>query len=365
MHIVGVSDVTLGFGSSQILEFMKYLSGYYKSTKTTIIEPDQTDIFTTGKLFGSIDIHRIATYVHVYSRAGRMEYIIKASKTIDKLKPDVLVIFTTFCLPVLYNISHRPKYVIYYSLESISAYWDIDIEMNAHINSKVDLIIFPEENRAAKFFELCGVSGIPVCMVYNCTNSDDINHIIPIKERNGRIIHQGRLKEDTGLEFFLQEKIQSLPIDLYGIIESQDKDREAIMERLTALVNNMRYKGSVVHSALSEIRKYYSYSIVFWNPTSENTLYACPNKFFESIADGIPPVSSPHPQCKLLIKRYKCGLLMGDWSFSSYYETLKEALDIYGTQRYDEMVENCKKAVIKELNWSKQMEKVRKYLKSV
>lgn len=362
LKIVGISDVTLGFGSTQIIAFIEYLSAYYKSEQPIIIEPDQTDIPPRKELFPGLKIQRIPTTYHIYNnRLGRVEYIAKASKLVEKLKPDVLVIFTTFCIPVLFNVSHRPKFVIYYSLESVSAYGELDIQMNREIGSRVDLIIFPEENRAAKFFELCGLNEAHSCIVYNCTNSKETNNILHPSTRNGRIIHQGRLKEETGSDFFLDQRIQSFPIDLYGIVDG--KNKEAILENLTLLLGEVQFKGSLDHSTLSKLRRYYAYGLVFWKPVDENTLFACPNKFFESIAEGVPPISSPHPQCALLVNRYNCGLLMDDWSFNSFYEKIREALELYGSEKYYELIENCKKAVTQELNWATQMKKVERYLK--
>lgn len=328
-----------------------------------IIEPDQTNIPPRKESFNNLEIHRVPTSFHIYeNRLGRVEYIAKASKLVEKSKPDVLVIFTTFCLPVLFNLSHRAKLVIYYCLESVSSYGELDIQMNREISSKVDLIIFPEENRAARFFELCGQNDIPSCVVYNCTNQNDFKDILAPSNRNGRIIHQGRLREDTGLDFFLDQRLQPFPIDLYGIVDG--KNKELILENLSLLLGEVQYKGSLDHSTLSKIRKNYAYGLVYWKPVDENTLYACPNKFFESIAEGVPPISSPHPQCSLLINRYDCGLLMDDWSFNSFYEKIKEALEFYGSERYYEMVENCKKAILQELNWPAQMKKVERYLKA-
>lgn len=340
---------------------MKYISDFYESQIMTIIEPDQTDIPPRNELFGMLKIHRVPTTFHIYSTSGRVEYIAKACKIIERLKPDILVIFTTFCIPVLFNISYKPRFVIYYSLESVSAYGELDVQMNRDIGSKVDLIIFPEENRAARFFELCGLTEIPSCIVYNCTNSIGVNNILPASLRNGRAIHQGRLKDETGVDFFLDERIQSFPIDLYGVVDG--KNKEAIIENLTLLLGDVQYKGSLDHSALSRIRKYYAYGLVFWRPVDENTYYACPNKLFESIAEGVPPISSPNPQCTLLIKRYKCGLTLNDWSFDSFYQKIKDAFELYGSDKYCEMIENCKKAVHEELNWPTQMKKVERHLK--
>ena len=95
----------------------------------------------------------------------------------------------------------------------------------------------------------------------------------------------------------------------------------------------------------------------------ENQLYAAPNKFFESIADGVPPIAAPHPQCKMMIDRYKCGILMRDWSEGEFFSALDQALRLYQTDSWYEMVSNCGTAVRQELNWDHQFEKLKVHLR--
>ena len=80
---------------------------------------------------------------------------------------------------------------------------------------------------------------------------------------------------------------------------------------------------------------------------------------------GIPPISTPNPQCKMLINRYDCGLIMHDWNFESFSNSLELALRLYETTKYEKMVKNCIKATKEELNWNAQMTKLKKFLKSV
>ena len=82
----------------------------------------------------------------------------------------------------------------------------------------------------------------------------------------------------------------------------------------------------------------------------------------ESIADGVPPISAPHPQTKLLTERYECGLVMDDWGLAPFKRSLQNALDLIGTTEYERMVENCRLAYREELNWEAQFDKVRRRL---
>jgi glycosyltransferase involved in cell wall biosynthesis len=135
------------------------------------------------------------------------------------------------------------------------------------------------------------------------------------------------------------------------------------VEVLTEGVHSGDASGVVASSELARLRKAYCYSIVAWNPDNENQLYAAPNKFFESIADGIPPIAAPHPQCKLILDRYRCGILMGDWSFDSFTRAIRKAMDMLGTLDWEDMVSNCGRAVAAELTWDAQFDRLKQYLK--
>lgn len=358
-RIVCVSDVNLGHGSPQIPKLVEFLSQKYDA-EAIILEPDESlkprkQDFSTNYVIKTIPLSS-----HPHTRKGRKEFIKKVVEMIKQLKPDVLVICATYSLPVLFQINFRPKFVIYYYLESIVTYGRTDIEMNKKIDQLVDLIIFTEENRAVKFGEMCGFQKIPFCIVYNCVN-DSNNDIIPPAKRNGNLIYQGTIREDTAIDYYFNKKIQSIPIDLYGNI-----DRSQYRKKLLSLQDNVQYCGYVDSEKLSQLRKFYIYSIVMWLPMNENNLYASPNKFFESIASGIPPITAPHPQCKMLVTRYNCGIVMKDWDFDSFFEAIKLGLQYYEDKNeYEKMVSNCLTAVKEELNWESQMQKLTPHLKNI
>jgi hypothetical protein len=84
---------------------------------------------------------------------------------------------------------------------------------------------------------------------------------------------------------------------------------------------------------------------------------------FESIAAGIPPICTPHPQCVEIIRKFDCGIVLDDWSAESVFAGISGAHDIFGTARYHELVANCRKANRDELNWEHQFALLAPFLK--
>jgi glycosyltransferase involved in cell wall biosynthesis len=366
VQIAGVSDVSLGFGSPEILAMLNSLAEYYDG-QATVFEVDEITRPPLKKSpFLRVKIERVPSKFETYSWPFRIDYITKVATKINQLRPDVLVIFCTFSLPVLFKLRFRPRMVIYHCYEMVTKYGQLDIEMNRAATPFIDLITFPEENRARIDTEICGFQDIPKVIVYNCADlvPPRENSIQPANLRNGRIIYFGTIDRRNALsDYFLDSRLQGIPVDLYGRIVGSTED---INEMLTGFRGTVRYHGLLGPEDLVNVRREYAFSIVMWNPrVSDNHFYAAPNRLFTSIQAGVPPIVAPHPQCKMVVSRYKCGIIMRDWSFDAFHDALKRAMEIYGTPQYAEMVENCRKATILELNWEKQFDKIKPYLKAV
>jgi glycosyltransferase involved in cell wall biosynthesis len=364
-QIVGVSDVSIGYGSRQIPAFMQSLVDYYKKAEGIIIEPDQPEKPPQHDQVPELKVKRIKTSFNFSVPLGRIEYNMQAAREVNRLRPDILIIFCTYSLPVLFKLAYKPELIIYYSIESIDAYGPSDIKMNRCAAPFFDLIIFPEENRATKDSARCGFLKITTVILYNCADTFSAGKsIVPPQERNGRILYGGTVEKGlTYAEYFLRKEMQSVPVDIFGIITGSEK--EETEQEFSKLRGSVQYYGYMGNKEIVDLRRFYSFSIVAWAPTNENQLYAAPNKFFESIAAAVPPIAAPHPQCKMIINRYKCGILMEDWNFDAFYAAIQQALKIYGTDHYNTMVANCRKAFAQELHWEKQFEKVRPFLREV
>lgn len=359
MKVVAISDVTLGYGTPQLPLLAESLKEHYTAA-ACVVEPVQPELAARHDLFPDFEFCSIATGEHPHGIAGRNEYIWRAAKEVNRLQPDVLLICCTYCLPVVFKLKRRPRKVIYYSVESIPAYGEFDIEMNRRAAPLLDAVIFPEENRAAIETERCGFPGVPKLVLFNVSNRRQ-GAPAPLARamRNGRVLYAGTIsRTQTFAGYYLSANVRSLPIDMFGPIK-QSKDEPDFVE---SLAGDVRYGGYLPGADLAVLRPRYAYSIVSWNPDVENQLYAAPNKFFESIAAGVPPIAAPHPQCKLILERYNCGILLPDWSLEAFEAGLRQAMELYPTRAWETMVENCRAAVNREVHWEAQFAKVTLYL---
>jgi hypothetical protein len=361
VKIAAVADVSVGYGSPQIPRMMESLAAHY-GQEAVILEPDQTDKRPLDVPPQGCTLERIATTVHPHTALGRREYIAASGRRINALRPDLLVLFCTFTLPVLTQLRYRPRYTLYHSIESVSPYGEVDVAVNRRFASDVDLVVFPEENRARIDGQRCGLSKLPMAVVYNASN-DRSFQAAPVSERMPKLLYTGTLDLDHTLaDYFLRPELGDVAIDIFG--NTSGRDKEALKARLACLSGPVRYRGFVSAAALKQMRGRYAYSIIMWAPANENQYYAAPNKFFDAIADGVPPIVAPHPQCKLMVDRYECGILMENWSFEAFRDAVEQAMLVFGTPEYDRMVEGCRRAVECEVNWPAQFQKVRRLIPS-
>jgi len=355
--IAAVSDVSIGYGSPQVPRLLDSLCAHYPSSRGLMLEPDQSERPPLPDAAWGFELKRIQTSVSHYARSGTIEYLMHCARELNERRPDVVILSSSLTLPVLFKLRERPRMVIYSMLESLSYYegggaWQrFMLDTNRAAAEMIDLVISPEENRARLDVERARLHGPRVAIMYNAVNprAPEIE-ALPANERNGRLLVSGTIQRGMTLaEFYLHPEIASIPIDMYGLIEGTDKHE--LRAQLLAGEGQVCYRGYVPGDELARLRRRYSYSLITWADTSEHLRYACPNKFFEAIADGVPPIVTPHPQCRSIIDRYDCGIVMRDWSYGAFRDAVYEAWDLMGTPRYTQMVANCLGAARTELNW--------------
>lgn len=353
--IVGITDLSVGYGSPQITALLQSLRARY-GTRAVLLENDQSERPPAHDLYPDLEIERIPAPFHPYSGEGRIWFVKEVTARLKVLRPKMLVLFASHTLPVLMRLRKIPDFVVYYALEAGE-----NPAVQSLVHDEIDLLLFPEENRAACELGRTPYRNTPVAVVYNAINKLPATTPVPTAEKTASVFYGGTIERGkTFAEYFVDPRLGGHVIDLYGLVEGPDK--EATRTALTSNANRVRYHGYVHREALTQLRRHHAYSLVMWAPDSEAHLYACPNKLFEAIADGVPPISAPHPQCKMLIERYRCGIVMNDWSFSSFRNAIDEAMSLFGTPAYEEMVANCARAVQSELNWDAQFDKVSRWL---
>lgn len=361
-HIAIVSDVSVGFGSPQIPSLARSLGRHY-AAPVTVYEPDQSGRPPRLREPNDFRVVRITTDVSPHTTPGRIEYVLNTADELNRACPEILVLCCSFTLPVLGKLRYRPKSVIYVLLEMVAPYGRFDVAMNRHFASRIDVVVFPNEQRAQLDGQRCGFLHKPMAVVYNVNDASPSPPISP-QRRVRRLFYGGAINSRQGLaDYFLHPEARDVPLDLFGDVTGPD--RADLLQRLRTSSSEPRYQGFVDAAALAELRRRYAYALVMYRPDTEQTHHAAPNKFFEAIADGVPPIVAPHPQCKLLVERYRCGIVMRDWSFEAFRDAVAEALRDFGTPRYRNLVRNCARAVRAELNWPAQFGKLQRILPNV
>ncbi|MBI1208989.1 MAG: hypothetical protein GC191_17090 [Azospirillum sp.] len=353
--IACLSDVSVGYGSPQGLDLSRALAGRCGGT-ALVLETDQNERPPLPVKHPAVLVERLSTTVNPHAERGRIEFCLQARARLETLRPEILILCNAYALPVLLSLTHRPQVIILLALERMLTYGDEDLQLIRLVRKRLDLLIFPEENRALLESRRCLLHGLPTVVMYNVKMETVPPQ--PVSARNGRFIYGGTIHPAlTFADYYLSEDVGRFPIDLYGLIDGPGHD--ALRCRLEAGNGGVRYRGSVPGGGhFSGLLSHYCFSLVTWTPDREDTYYAAPNKFFESIACGVPPIAAPHPICATLINRYGCGLLLRDWSLAAFRDGLAEAAVSIGTPRFQTLVDRCRRAFEQELNWDAQFAKV-------
>lgn len=363
-RVLILSDVTLGFSVPQIHLLARALTTSLDA-ETLIVEPDMKG----RRDFAAIDgvrVLRISTRMPPHDPVFVIEYARAARQIYRDFSPDILVVLNAGLLPPLLLEAHRPAAVVYYMLESLDHQMvhggALFYDLNRMAANLIDLVLVPERRRFHFDRSRLQWPDIPVVEVLNV--SPDPGTVEPA--RSGcRFLYAGTLSREGGMDFLLDDRLRDLDIDVVGPIDSVES-REFVA-RLTAPSEGgqKRYLGLVPHSQVLQMLPRYSYRIVVWKAESLNSYFASPNKFFESIAYGVPPVCTPNPQILDIARKYHCALVAKDWGLDSFCHVMADALWISGTSTYDQLVSNCTLARRAEVNWASQFKKVQAALDKV
>ncbi|MDG5497434.1 hypothetical protein [Niveispirillum sp. BGYR6] len=360
-RIAALFDTSFGYGTPQLELLMSSLAHFYEASDCVMFEPDVKNKPKLRVAAPGIRIERLATRFPPHFDVFHVEYNLQLIERISDLKPNVLVVTSAAVMPALLKLPYKPDLVIYYMLESIDYQRKLGGQDFVNLlqigRSRIDLICVPEMNRANFDLRYLGWDDIPVVEVLNVSLSKFIEGE---KSQQPVIINAGSICESAQCDYFERDLPAHVRVDICGIPSS--KRMIQMVDGFRSNVSQICYLGSLTMEELEEIYSRYAYSICMWKPSDINQIHASPNKLFQSIAHGVPPIAAPHPQCVSIIREYGCGILMDGWSFQDFYSALERAQKIYGTSTYHDMVENCRFATEHELNWPAQFSKLSSHL---
>jgi hypothetical protein len=357
--IAVVTDVSLGYGTPQAPALARSLAAHFGAA-ASIFEPDLAAPLRSAGTESPVEAQRIRTDVTPYCAAGRIQYVLRVAEQLNRTRPEIVAVWNTFALPVLAKLNYRPRTTIYVLSEMIEPYGRFAYRLNRSLAGLIDAVVVPDADRARLDLPRAGLTGTPLAVMYNVGDAPQESPLAT-ELRLPRLFYGGVISSDLGMaDFLLHSDLRETPLDMYG--EVAGPNREALLKQLIGTAGAARYYGRIDQAFLRAERRRRAYSLVLYRPTLEHTRFAAPNKFFEAIADGVPPIVTPHPQCRMFVERYGCGIVIRDWTFEAYRTAVKQALDLFGTRRYARMVENCVRAVREELNWPAQFAKLQRLL---
>lgn len=362
LRVVILSDVSVGYGTPQILRMAESFAKVFDA-EVHIFEPDQPErppidiraIVPTPR----VSLKRIYTSAHPYQMEARVEFCRRVADLLSGQQLDIIILSTMYSIAVLDYIDLSNTCKIFYGLEDANEHYSYLFSLVR----RCDIRIFPEENRRRLYSQRFRIldDGKPLLLLYNSNNHDAWT---PADARVQRLFYGGNFHKTMNFgSYFMEPSISKLPIDIYGIVSGFDNNTETVtaLQKDPKVLSYCGYRQS--DGALFQLLSRYLYSIVIWNPFREDYFYACPNKFFDAIACGVPPICAPHPQCVELIRKWNCGILMDDWSFESFSNALTRALKAAGSDYYRELVYNCRRAMDEELSWDRQFAKLVPFVK--
>lgn len=353
--IITISDITLGYGSPQIIKLTKELADCYQddfkilqpAVPNTPILPDHTY---------SDKIVTIPTREHPFLWLGRWQYFQQCKILIEKYKPSTLIISNYNLMPILDCLDYIPPKIINLVLEDVEQFGDnlagkAMISRLKSLAHKIDFWIFPEQNRAIHDAELFQISYDKIVVLPNIYEANPTESEVV---RIPKILYAGTLNTDVSVACHLIDPSSwKLPLDIFG--KSTQENLTAALTQARHANQGLHWHGYVSADVLDTLIPQYAFSLVFWLPNRFALLNAAPNKFFQALAHGVPVITAPHPQCKTYVERYNCGLVMKDWSKEEFIRTAKLGMNLFGTSQYQDMVNGAKRAVSQELNWQTQM----------
>lgn len=360
MSVVVISDVPMGFGSPQVWRLAASLGERF-NTGAVVIAPSGAAPGWSRPGLSLIEIELAAPASH---HCGEIEFALAAARELNRIQPRVLVVCAFLGAPALLWLKRKPPLVIYYGYEHTDGVMPRIEHVFAGVSPSIDVAVFPEEFRASLDAPRLSLKAKPAAIVYNA--STDLAAPTPAAARNGRAFYGGLIDpERTYGDALLGGAFDAAPLDLYGRLEGFDEPAARIAE-LRARASAVAYHGLAPNdAAFAEAQSRSVCALVAWAPLTESTYFACPNKFFEAIARGVPPVCAPHPQCVRLVSKYQCGWLMDAFSAAALLSATQRALAAAETPLYAEIVEACAEASRRELNWDAQFAKLDRVLASV
>ena len=314
-------------------------------------------------LFNGAEVRRIKLHRWPWSKLRFLEYYVKSSALVLRVRADLYQAEDLFSLPVAWLGSRlhggRLSYdcrELYFSLGSLlgrrwtQAFWRV-VERIWII--KADLVIITAQNQQDILVDRYGIE--PPIVVRNHPplalkpgRSSLLRKKLELPGDRKILLYQGMLHPGRGI--FLPLEILRRLSGCVVVYLAFGELRGELIGRVRDydLEDRVYVLGPVPYSDLLVLTSGADIGLALQEPFGENHLRARPNKVFEYIMAGVPVVASDFPPLRKAVIGNRVGLVVD-------VEDIDDIVEKVGTlltdrELYGEMVANCQKAA-SQYNW--------------
>jgi hypothetical protein len=343
-----VSDVFKGYGSPQVDYLKKSIGDNDKDNNVLIIRPS----LAGDQILTEESEWHIATTSHPHDFAGRIEYSKKAAAVVEQLNPEVLIVVNPYTLLILLSLDHQKYKIIYYGLEPIKDYPDLNVVIDFKKIKEInfEILVYPEINRYKTEYELFStkptvmeVRNVPLASVNSGKNN--FNKLLIEKEFD--FIYFGTLDPRVISKEALREIHEKYKLIVFG-----HKNEYEMLDL------NLDYRGHQNQEFINDYLLRSRFSLSLWSPKSIGTTFASPNKLFISISKGIPIVSFTSPQIASINLNHNIGFITKDFDHASLMKQAKLAMELGNQELLLKYSEHLHSLHYEIMNWEKESEKL-------
>lgn len=174
------------------------------------------------------------------------------------------------------------------------------------------------------------------------------------------LLYQGDINPGRGL-FIMLELMKQLPSNFKFIVLGNGMLLPTLKDRCkNESIKNVRFLGRISYKDLMTYTQIADLGINLIEPINESKRLSLPNKLFEYMSVGVPFLSNDLPEPKLLVEKYKCGVLVDYSDSQSIVDRIQELSK--NKSLLENLGSNGQKAIQEELNWTVEFEGLMKEL---
>jgi glycosyltransferase involved in cell wall biosynthesis len=186
----------------------------------------------------------------------------------------------------------------------------------------------------------------------------EITEEISFPTKNRTILYQGVLNPGRGIKPMVKalQFIENLDLIIIGYGKVENELKEFVINQ--NMQNRVHFLGRIERDRLFNYTRKATLGMVLEEPLGLSFQYSLPNKLFDYIHAELPIVAGTLPEISRIIKKYKVGVMVEDYSPEKIAKTVKNLLD--NSTLYNTIKENQRKAK-EELCWEIESKKLDKY----